>query len=78
MPKTHPRYTKAVSAAVTPELYTRILREAEQQGLKVSAVVRGALEEFYDIQPPSIFTIMASEEEATKLRGLGFRIAEQE
>ena len=78
MPKTLPRYTKAVSAAVTEELYAHILQEAQRQGSKVSAVVRNALEEFYDIQPPSMFTIIASEEEASKLRGLGFRIAEQE
>lgn len=78
MPRTVPRYTKAVSAAITQELYDHILKEAEKQELNVSAVIRNALEEFYDIPTPSIFTILISEEEATKLRAQGFRIAEQE
>ena len=78
MPKTRTRYPQVISTAVTQELYDHLLREVKQQESRMSVVVRSALEEHYGIQPSKMLTIIASQEEVTKLRGLGYRIAEQE
>ena len=78
MPRLHSRYPEVISAAVTQELYDLITQEAKHQKLNVSAVVRNALEEFYDIQYPRMFIINASKKEAADLKRLGFRITEQE
>jgi len=70
-----PRYPQVISVALTQKLYDRILEEVEDKQSRVSAVVRSALEEHYGIQ---VLTITVSAEEVAQLRGLGYRIAEQE
>ena len=70
-----PKYPQVISFALSQQLYDRILEEVEEKESRVSVVVRRALEEHYGIQ---LLTIVASEEEVAKLRGLGYRIAEQE
>ena len=78
MPRTPTRYPQVISTAVTQQLYDRIMEDVTQQESRMSAVVRSALEEHYDIQASRMLTIVASKEEVAKLRGLGYRIAEQE
>ena len=70
-----PRYPLVISFALSQQLYDQILKEVEEKESRVSVVVRNALEEHYGIQ---MLTIIASEKEVAQLRGLGYRIAEQE
>ncbi len=78
MPKTRKKYPQIISAAVTKELYNRITEEAEIQDCSLSTILRRALEDYYDIEYPKVYTISAKGEELEALRKLGYNITRQD
>ena len=72
------KYPHVISTSISLELYKYLQQEAARLGTTVAALIRTAMVEAYKHEVPQMYTINASEEEATKLRDLGFRIAEQE
>ena len=78
MPKTRTRYPQVISAAITQELYDLILEDVKQQDSRMSAVIRGALEESYGVHSSQRLTIIATIEQVAALRELGIQITEQE
>ncbi len=72
------KYPQVISTSISLELYEYLQQEAARLGTTVAALVRTAMVEAYRHEVSQMFTIMASEEEVTQLRGLGYRIAEQE
>jgi len=78
MPKTKKKYPQVISSAVTQELYSRIIEEAESQECSLSTLVRRALEDYYSIEYPETYTISVEGEELAALEELGYTITRQE
>lgn len=57
MPRVRKKYSQVISAAITDELYRKILDEAEIQDRSLSTIIRRILEGYYNIKRSGAPTI---------------------
>ncbi len=78
MPKTKRKYSQVISAAITEELYARIVEETKTSGCSLSTVVREALDDYYNIEYPDTYIIRVKGDDLRNLKDLGFFVTKQE